>query len=105
MPVASSQLWTSIWPVDIRLSKGLGRTSSRSKSRPGLARSSWRAPTGGPSVLEDFARGLGVHRLVLETGIYQAEAIGLYRRAGFRPIRCWGEYAEAVTSVCFEKTV
>lgn len=53
--------------------------------------------------LEDAARGLGVRRLVLETGIYQAEAIALYRRAGFRPIRCWGEYAEALTSVCFEK--
>ena len=55
--------------------------------------------------LEEAALGLGVHRLVLETGIYQAEAIGLYRRAGFRPIRCWGEYAEALTSVCFEKNV
>jgi putative acetyltransferase len=55
--------------------------------------------------LEDVARGLGVHRLVLETGIYQAEAIALYRRAGFRPVRCWGEYAQALTSVCFEKDV
>jgi len=42
---------------------------------------------------------------VLETGIYQAEAIGLYRRAGFKPIRCWGEYAETLTSVCFEKRI
>ena len=55
--------------------------------------------------LEGAARDLGVRRLVLETGIYQAEAIGLYRRAGFRPIRCWGEYAESLTSVCFEKTI
>ena len=29
----------------------------------------------------------------------------LYRRAGFRPVRCWGEYAESITSVCFEKTI
>src|SRR5437879_5455494 len=43
--------------------------------------------------LENSAREMGVHRLVLETGIYQAEAIGLYRRTGFKPIRCWGEYA------------
>ncbi|HYS03290.1 MAG TPA: GNAT family N-acetyltransferase, partial [Candidatus Eisenbacteria bacterium] len=43
--------------------------------------------------LEAAGRDFGVHRLVLETGLYQAEAIGLYRRAGFKPIRCWGEYA------------
>jgi putative acetyltransferase len=55
--------------------------------------------------LEDAARGFGVTRLVLETGIYQAEAIALYRRAGFAPVRCWGEYAESLTSVCFEKTI
>jgi hypothetical protein len=48
---------------------------------------------------------LGVKRLVLETGVYQAEAIALYRSAGYRPIRCWGEYAEALTSVCFEKVL
>jgi GNAT superfamily N-acetyltransferase len=55
--------------------------------------------------LEATARDLGVRRLVLETGIYQAEAIALYRRAGFSPIRCWGEYSETLTSVCFEKTI
>ncbi len=55
--------------------------------------------------LETAARELGVNRLVLETGVYQAEAIGLYRRAGFRPVPCWGEYAGALTSVCFEKVI
>lgn len=55
--------------------------------------------------LESAARELGVDRLVLETGIYQAEAIGLYRRAGFRPVACWGEYAGVLTSVCFEKEI
>jgi len=55
--------------------------------------------------LENSAREMGVHRLVLETGIYQAEAIGLYRRTGFKPIRCWGEYADSLTSVCFEKAI
>ena len=55
--------------------------------------------------LETAARELGVDRLVLETGIHQAEAIGLYRRAGFRPVPCWGEYAVALTSVCFEKQI
>lgn len=55
--------------------------------------------------LENAARDLGTHRVVLETGIYQAEAIALYRRAGFAPVACWGEYAHTLTSVCFEKTV
>jgi putative acetyltransferase len=55
--------------------------------------------------LEAAARAMGVSRLVLETGIYQAEAIGLYRRMGFNPVRCWGEYEGVLTSVCFEKTI
>jgi putative acetyltransferase len=55
--------------------------------------------------LEAAAREMGVGRLVLETGIYQAEAIGLYRRVGFNPVRCWGEYEGVLTSVCFEKII
>jgi hypothetical protein len=48
---------------------------------------------------------MGISRLVLETGIYQAEAIALYRRVGFNPVRCWGEYLDVLTSVCFEKNI
>jgi putative acetyltransferase len=55
--------------------------------------------------LEASARVMGARRLVLETGIYQAEAIGLYRRVGFTPVRCWGEYEGVLTSVCFEKNI
>jgi len=55
--------------------------------------------------LEKVGRELGMNRLVLETGIYQAEAIGLYHQAGFEAVRCWGEYADSVTSVCFEKRI
>jgi putative acetyltransferase len=55
--------------------------------------------------LEAAARELATHRLVLETGMYQTEAIGLYRGAGFRPIACFGEYTDSPTSVCFEKAV
>ena len=55
------------------------------------------------SSLEGTAREMGVTRLVLETGVHQDEAIALYRRAGFTPVECWGEYATAATSVCFEK--
>jgi len=55
--------------------------------------------------LEAAGLEMGVRRLVLETGIYQAEAIALYRKAGFRPVACWGEYAGVLTSVCFEKSI
>src|ERR1700704_1148567 len=55
--------------------------------------------------LEGVASTLGAHRLVLETGIYQEEAIGLYLRAGVKQVDCWGEYATAPTSVCYQKTL
>lgn len=55
--------------------------------------------------LESEAAGLGISRLVLETGIHQLEAIALYTSAGFKPVPCWGEYASSSTSVCFEKSL
>jgi putative acetyltransferase len=55
--------------------------------------------------LEATARELGARRLVLETGIHQDEAIGLYRQAGYREVDCWGEYAHSPTSVCYEKSI
>lgn len=42
---------------------------------------------------------------MLETGVYQEAAISLYRRAGFTQVDCWGEYATAPTSICFEKNL
>jgi putative acetyltransferase len=53
--------------------------------------------------LEAAAKTLGVRRLVLETGIYQDAALSFYRRAGFTPVDCWGEYAASPTSICLEK--
>jgi putative acetyltransferase len=54
--------------------------------------------------LEAEARGLGVSELVLETGIRQHAAIGLYERAGFAPTPLWGEYLRsAETSRCYRK--
>jgi GNAT superfamily N-acetyltransferase len=55
--------------------------------------------------LESAAHALGARRLVLETGTLQTEAISLYRRAGFKPIDCFGEYATSPTSLCFEKEI
>ncbi len=55
--------------------------------------------------LEGAGRELGARRAVLETGVYQDEAIGLYRRAGYREVDCWGEYTTSPTSVCYEKAI
>ena len=55
--------------------------------------------------LESAARAMGAERLVLETGIYQEEAIGLYRGAGFDAVDCFDEYVGVPTSVCFEKAL
>lgn len=55
------------------------------------------------SALEASARASGVERLVLETGVHQHAAIALYTSAGFSQVDCWGEYASAPTSICFEK--
>jgi|SRR5207253_1321563 len=56
--------------------------------------------------LESEARRLGLARLVLETGIRQAEALALYCRAGFIAISAYGEYvASSETSVCLSKTL
>jgi len=53
--------------------------------------------------LQEEALKLGATRLVLETGIYQTEAIGLYRSSGFESVACWGEYAGSPTSLCMAK--
>jgi putative acetyltransferase len=51
-------------------------------------------------------RTLGLVRLVLETGTRQAEALALYRRAGFTEISPYGEYAaSSATSVCLSKAL
>ncbi|GIG21535.1 hypothetical protein Cch01nite_22590 [Cellulomonas chitinilytica] len=55
--------------------------------------------------LERIATDLGWRRLVLETGVLQPEAIGLYLRAGYRSIDNFGEYVDVVDSRCFEKSL
>jgi GNAT superfamily N-acetyltransferase len=49
--------------------------------------------------LENTARGAGFHRLILETGDEQPEAIQLYRSAGYTPVTPFGYYADAPESV------
>ena len=53
--------------------------------------------------LEDEARQLGYTRVVLETGVRQPEALGLYASAGYEQIPCYSAYAAQATSRCFEK--
>jgi GNAT superfamily N-acetyltransferase len=58
--------------------------------------------------LEDAARQRGWTTLRLETGPRQPEAIGLYSRAGYRPIAAFGAYvdaADAAESLYFERTL
>jgi GNAT superfamily N-acetyltransferase len=55
------------------------------------------------AALEGRARQLGFGRLVLETGTRQLDAIGLYQRAGFNSIPCFGEYVGSELSVCMAK--
>lgn len=53
--------------------------------------------------LERWAGELGYRRCVLETGLAQPEAIGLYRRNGYHVIPNYGQYMGVESSVCFQK--
>jgi GNAT superfamily N-acetyltransferase len=53
--------------------------------------------------LEEWARELGVDRIVLETGMRQPEAIRLYEKNGYERISNYGPYEGVENSVCFEK--
>jgi GNAT superfamily N-acetyltransferase len=55
------------------------------------------------TALEGAARDRGLTRLVLETGVLQPEAIGLYLSLGYRPIDNFGEYVDEPSSRCFER--
>lgn len=54
--------------------------------------------------LEMRAEAAGVHRLVLETGTLQPEAIRFYQREGYERIENFGPYAGATQSVCFARS-
>lgn len=55
--------------------------------------------------LEEWAADLNYNYCILETGINQPEAIGLYKKLGFQPIDNYGQYAGISTSYCFQKKV
>ena len=53
--------------------------------------------------LESWARVLGYEKCVLETGDKMIEAIGLYKKCGYKIISNYGQYANVENSICFEK--
>lgn len=55
--------------------------------------------------LEAVARGLGLGRLVLETGTRQVRAVALYQKLGFQEIERFGEYVHSPLSFCMAKTL
>lgn len=55
------------------------------------------------TALESKAAELGYKCCILETGLNQPEAIGLYHKNGFSRIPNYGQYADVENSVCFEK--
>jgi ketosteroid isomerase-like protein/GNAT superfamily N-acetyltransferase len=55
------------------------------------------------AALEEEGRRLGFGLLRLETGDLQAEAMALYRAAGYREIPCFGAYVHGPRSRCFER--
>jgi GNAT superfamily N-acetyltransferase len=53
--------------------------------------------------LEAKAREAGFTKSVLETGIKQHEAMGLYNKAGYTLTENYGQYKGMPLSICFEK--
>jgi GNAT superfamily N-acetyltransferase len=53
--------------------------------------------------LESTAAATGYDLIVLETGLMQPEAIGLYESSGYLPIDGFGHYADSELNRCFAK--
>ncbi|HET9650345.1 MAG TPA: GNAT family N-acetyltransferase [Microlunatus sp.] len=57
------------------------------------------------AALEDDAARRGVRRMILTTGLPQAEAIALYRAAGYAAIAPYGHYADSDSAVYLGKAL
>lgn len=57
------------------------------------------------SELEKWAIELSYEKCILETGIKQHEAIGLYKKNKYKLIPNYGQYINAKNSKCFEKVI
>jgi len=54
-------------------------------------------------LVEDEARSLGFSRIMLETGLEQPEAMGLYESSGYEPIEGFGHYRDSPKNRCYAK--
>ena len=57
------------------------------------------------AALEIWAGELSYKKCLLETGKRQPDAIGLYKKNGYKLIPNYGQYAAIENSVCFEKII
>lgn len=55
--------------------------------------------------LEKWAKELNFSECVLETGLKQPEAIGLYQKSGYEKISNYGQYEGVENSVCMKKAI
>jgi GNAT superfamily N-acetyltransferase len=55
------------------------------------------------TLIEAEARALGFQRIVMETGLQQPEAMGLYESSGYDPIPGFGHYADSPVNRCYAK--
>lgn len=55
--------------------------------------------------IEDEGRLLGYRRVLMETGLAQPEAMGLYESSGYEPIPGFGFYAHAPENRCYAKSL
>ena len=55
------------------------------------------------ALIEDEARSMGFTRMMLETGLPQPEAIGLYVSSGYESIPGFGHYREEPMNRCYAK--
>lgn len=54
---------------------------------------------------EDKARELGYQRIILETGMAQPEAMGLYESSGYQTIPGFGYYKDSPENRCYAKSL
>ncbi|BAX81390.1 GNAT family N-acetyltransferase [Labilibaculum antarcticum] len=55
--------------------------------------------------LEKWANELSFEKCILETGVKQPEAIGLYKKNNYHFIPNYGQYTGVKESVCFDKKI
>ncbi len=53
--------------------------------------------------LENWSKELQYKSCILETGVNQTEAIGLYKKNNYHLISNYGQYTNVKNSLCFEK--